>query len=167
MRIKSMILSIALLLGCLGCAPKDGGPLTPQRTEQIENEVRATIDGWIAKWQSLDGEGIFKYYSPDFVGFGPWADKFDVPKYRKEVIDLFGLITAYKWTTYRQDFLMVTKDRVFIAMEGKDELFMKSGDKVSFDPAHYTFGLKKIDGQWKFFYHHSSGVEVTEKAQKK
>jgi hypothetical protein len=38
---------------------------------------------------------------------------------------------------------------------------------ITFDPAHYTFGLKKVAGQWKFFYHHSSGVQVTQKAEKK
>jgi ketosteroid isomerase-like protein len=164
---KVMIFCAVLLLVCFGCATKESGQLTPQQIDQIKNEIRATTDSWIVKFQNFDVEGIFQYYSPDFVGFGPWADKFDVQKYRKDVIDLFNLITAYKWTTYRQDFLVVTKDKVIYTMDGKDELFMKSGDKITFDPAHYTFGLKKVAGQWKFFYHHSSGVQVTQKAAKK
>jgi len=164
---KAMILWMILLLFFFGCTSRESGQLTQQQTNQVKNEIRATVDSWIGKFQNFDVEGIFQYYSPDFVGFGPWADQFDVQKYRKEIIDLFSLITAYKWTTYRQDFLAVTKDEVICTMDGKDELFMKSGDKIAFDPAHYTFGLKKVAGQWKFFYHHASGVEVTQKAAKK
>ncbi len=141
--------------------------MTKPQIDRIKKEIKTTVRSWIAKWRNLDSEGIFQYYSPDFVGFGPWADKFDLRKYRKEIVGLFSLITAYKWTMYRQDFVVVTKDKVIYTMHGKDELFMKSGDKITFDPAHYTFGFKKVAGQWKFFYHHSSGVEVTQKVTKK
>ncbi len=164
---KIIVFCAILLLICFGCTTRESGQLTPQQIDQIKNEIKATIDSWIAKWQNFDVEGIFRHYSPDFVGFGPYADKFDLPKYRKVVIDLSNLTTAYQWTTYRQDFLVVTKDIVICTMDGKDQLFMKSGDKITYDPSHYTFGLKKIQGQWKFFYHHSSGVEVTQKAANK
>jgi hypothetical protein len=167
MQTRSLAFCFVVLLACSGCATSESSQLNQQQLDQIENEITATIDSWTVKFQNFDVEGIFQYYCPDFVGFGPWADEFDVPKYRKEVIDLFNLITAYKWTRYRQDFLMVTRDKVIYTMDGKDELFMKSGDKITFDPAHYTFGLKKVAGQWKFFYHHSSGVQVTQKAAKK
>jgi ketosteroid isomerase-like protein len=167
MALKPKVLSLVLVLISFGCSTKDSGRLSPQQVVQIENEIKATIDNWIAKWPNFDVESIFQYYCPDFVGFGPWADKFDVQKYKKVVIDLFNSMNAYKWTTYRQDFLVVNKDIVICTMDGKDELFMKSGDKITFDPAHYTFGLRKVAGQWKFFYHHSSGVQVTQKAEKK
>jgi len=167
MALRSKIFCAALVLICFGCATKESSLLTQQQVNQIRNEIKTTIDSWIAKCQSFDIDGIFQYYSPDFLGFGPYADKFDVQKYRKDIIDLSNLTTAYKFTTYRQDFLVVTKDLVIVTLDGKDEFFMKSGEKVTFDPSHYTFGLKKAAGQWKFFYHHSSGVPVTEKAAKK
>jgi ketosteroid isomerase-like protein len=161
-----MILCAILLLVCFGCTTKESGQLTPQQIDQIKKEVRATFDACMARWQKVDFDGAFKYYSSDFVGYGSDGNRFDANMYKEMAADFFNLATAYKLTIYRFDILAATENIGVISIDGKDEIFLKSGDKMTWDPAHYTYGFRKITGQWKIYYLHSTATP-TKKADQK
>jgi len=166
---KANIFVAALLLFILGCTPQQSDQLTQQQKDQIKNEIKAVGDSTIAKWEGLDAEGGVQHYSdsPDWVMLRADGSRFDFQTFKKAWIDGNKSVTAIKWTTFRQDFIFITKDIVICAWVGKDETILKSGDKVTYDPHAYTLIFKNIAGQWKAIYSHDSGIAVTQKAGKK
>ena len=166
---KANICVAALLLFILGCTPQQSDQLTQQQKDQIKSEVKAVGDSIIAKLERLDAEGSFQFYSdsPDWVMFNADGSRYDYQVTKKAWLDFPNSVTAWKWTTTRQDFIFVTKDIVICAWDGKDETILKSGDKITYDPHAYTMVFKKIAGQWKVIYQHDSGIAVTQKAGKK
>ena len=151
---KAKIFIAALLLCIFGCTSKQRSELTLQQKEQIKKDITILGDSIMARWQRMDVEGAMQYYSSDFVGFGSEGEQFNFEVYKKSNLESFKSTTSYKWTFYHRTFLAIAKDTVVCAWDGKNELFMKSGDKMTVDPSHYTFAFKKAEGQWKLFYHH-------------
>jgi ketosteroid isomerase-like protein len=143
--------------------------LTQQQKDQIQNEVRAVGDSLIAAFERMDVEAALQFYaeSADWKMFNADGSAYDYQTTKKFNSDWANSATSYKWTTTRQDFIIVTKDFVICAWVGKDETLMKSGDKVTYDPHAYTLVFKKIAGQWKVIYQQDSGIAVTQKAAKK
>ena len=164
---STTIIAALLLVILIGCTPQQSDQLTQQQKEQIKKEIKAVCDSIIERLQKMDVDGALKYYSPDFVCFGSDGEQSDFQGYKKYCAETYNSATAYKWTTYNQDFIVINKDIVVISWDGKNELLMKSGDTIKFDPSHYTWALKKIAGQWKVAYHHFSGNFVTQKADLK
>jgi hypothetical protein len=163
---KANIFVVALLLlFCFGFTSQPSDQLTQQQKDQIKSEVKAVGDSIIAKIERLDA-GWLDYYldSPDFIFFNADGSRWDFQTAKKAQPDGFKSMTAWKWTTTRQDFIFLTKDIVICAWDGKDETILKSGDKITYDPHAYTLVFKKIAGQWKVIYSHDSGIPVTKKA---
>ncbi len=151
---------VVLLLFTFGFISNKSDPLTDKQQDQIKKEVIIVGDSIMARFGRLDTEGALQLYSSDFIGFALGGDKFDLQEYKKYCTDIFNSATLYKWTPYRLDFIVITKDFVVVSQDGRNETIMKSGAKLIFDPSHYTFAFKKIEGQWKLCYHHFSGTYV-------
>ena len=113
--------------------------------------------------------GYFEYFadSPDWGLVNAEGSRWDFQTSKKAIYDFVRSATSYQWTTTRLDFLFMTKDVVICALDGKDEVIMKSGDRQTCDRHAYTMVFKKIAGQWKVVYSHDSGIVVTQKAGKK
>ena len=165
---KPNALVVGLLLLSLGCTPQQSNQLTQQEKDQITKEVAAVADSIIAKAEKLD-VGFLDHYadSPEWGMVNADGSRWDYPTTLKMVPDLFKSMTAWKWTTTRQDFTFVSRDMVICAWDGKDETTLKLGDKIIYDPHAYTMIFRKIAGQWKAVYSHDSGLPVTQKAGKK
>jgi len=162
---KASIFVAVLLLFCFGFTSQPSDQLTQQQKDQIKSEVKAVGDSIMAKIERLDA-GWLDYYSDSPVPGMVNADgsRWDYQTTKKAVTDFYNSVTAYKWTTTRQDFIVLNKDLVLCAWDGKDETILKSGDKITYDPHAYTCVFKKIAGQWKVIYQHDSGIPVTKKA---
>lgn len=65
------------------------------------------------------------------------------------------------------DAIVLSKDFAITSLIGKLEIVLKSGDKMTVDPQFYSDVYKRVAGQWKIVYEHTSGIPVTEKAGKK
>jgi len=165
---KANIFAAALLLFSFGCTPQQSDQLTQQQKDQIKAEVKAVGDSIIARIDKLD-LGWLDYFadSPDWGMVNADGSRWDYQTTMKSVPDFFKTMTAYKWTTTRQDFIILTKDIVICGWDGKDETIMNTGDKLTYDPHAMTIVFKKIAGQWKAIYSHDSGIAVTQKAGKK
>jgi hypothetical protein len=125
---KAIVFVAALLLFCIGCTSQQSNELSQQQKDQIKNEVKAVGDTIIAKLERLDGEGALQFYadSPDWKMFNADGSEWDYQMTKKAMSDLANSATSYKWTTTRQDFIIVTKDIVICAWVGKDETLLKS-----------------------------------------
>ncbi len=166
---KTNIIIATLLIFIFGCTQKQNDQLTQQQQDQIKKEIKVVCDSIMAKVNRLD-TGWLDYYmdSPDLKLFAnPDGTRWDYQYTKKVLPDIFKEFTSTKWTTTSQDFKFLTKDIVLCAWDTKDESIIKSGDKITCDPHAYTLIFKKIAGQWKVIYSHDSGIQVTQKAEKK
>ena len=131
---KARIVVAALFLFCLGCASQQGDQLTQQQKDQIISEVKAVGDSAMAKFQKMDWTGALQFYAntPDWVMFNADGSQWDYQTTAKAFANMTDLnnnpVSAWKWTTTRQNFMVVSRDLVICAWVGKDETILKSGD---------------------------------------
>ena len=154
---KINIFIVTLLLCFLGCTSKQSEQLTEQQKEQIKNEVKAVMDSIIAKTNKPDMDGFLQYYSPELVcvidtSIGGYQD------YKKGWLSFPNTMNSWKWTTYWINCTVLTQDLVITTWNGKMELFLKSGKKITDDPRNFTNVFKRVNGQWKVIYEHASRI---------
>jgi len=157
---KTNIFIVALLLCSFGCTSKQKERLSKQEEEQIKKEIIATDDSIMIRLDKFDVEGALKFYLPNFVAFGSEGEKYSLEQLRKSYLNFYASAASYKWTNYNIDFLSITKEKVIISQDAKNEWVMKTGNKGTYDPSHYTFGFEKTSSGWKLFYHHFSGTFI-------
>lgn len=149
------------------CSSQQSDQLTQSQKEQIKNEVKAVFDSTIAKANRQDMDGFLLGYSPELVCVYD-TSIFGYETYKKIWLNFPTNMTSWKWISGRFNCIVLTKDFVVSTWIGKCEFFMKSGDKVTVNPRDYTNVFKRVGGQWKIIYEHSSsGIPVIEKANKK
>jgi ketosteroid isomerase-like protein len=163
---KTGIFLSVLVIGFFGCTSPQSDQVTQQEKEQIQKEVKVTLDSIFANWGRLDVEGALQYYSPDLVVLSD-TTIMDYQASKKAWTDFFGSAATAKWTEFNLEFLVVTRDVVISTWVGKMDLVFKSGDKLRMDPVGATYDFKKSGGQWKAVYEHASGVPEMEKAVQK
>ena len=158
-----------LLLFCLGCTSQQGDQLNQQQMDQIKADVKVAVDSIVARFERLDAEGAMQYYwdSPGFIAFNTDGSRSDYQASKKGANDIVNSATTVKIVPSREDFTVMTKDLVVCAWLGKEEVNLKSGEKITIDPFGVTLVFKEIAGQWKVIYIHESGTTVTQKAVKK
>jgi len=157
---KTKIFTAVLFLCFLGYTSKLYAQLTQKQQDKIKKEIIAVDDSIFALFDRSDIEAGLMFYSPNFVAFGSGGERYDLQQTRQNYLDMYKTLASSKWIPYHLDFLLITKNKVVITQDGKNELIMKSGVKFNFDPSHYTFAFEKIGGQWKLCYHHFSGQYV-------
>jgi ketosteroid isomerase-like protein len=162
---KQILLLAAIIIA--GCTQQQSDQLTQQQQDQIKKEIKVVSDSIIARLERLDTTWLDYYAdSPDWVMFGADGSQWDYQT-TKNAQAIFASVASYKWTTTYEHFVIVTKDVVIAASQNKDEMTMKSGEKITYDPHAYTLVFKRIDGTWKVVYSHDSGTPVMQKAGKK
>jgi hypothetical protein len=144
-----------LIFSAFDCTPKPKEKLTKQEEEQIKKEIIATDDSIMASFDKFDVDGALKFYLPNFAVYGD--EKESLEQYRTYCKNTYDTLASYKWTSYNIDFLCITKEKVIISQDAKNEWVTKKGRSGSFYPCHYTFGFAKSPSGWKLFYHHFTG----------
>jgi len=166
---KRNIFVAALLLFLIGCTPQKSDQLTQQQKDQIKKDVKVVVDSIVAKFESLDANGAFQYYwdSPQFLALNADGSHSDFQASKKGAIDFVSSATGVKISATFEDYKVMTKDLVICAWVGKEDVSLKSGDKVLYDPIAETLIFGKIADQWKVIYNHESATFTTQKAGKK
>jgi len=134
--------------------------MSEKQKEQIKKEVITVFDSIMRKFERSDLNGMFEYYSPNFVCYGLDGKKYTIQQVKDEYTQQINAFVSYKWTTYNFDFIVITKNIVVVSIDGKNEAALKSDRKYIFDPSHYSYAFEKVDGKWKLCYHHFSGTFV-------
>jgi hypothetical protein len=188
---KTNIIIATLLICIFGCTPKQNEQLTQQQKDQISKEIKVVLDSIFVRLEKLDVKWLDYYAdSPDWSMLNADGSRWDYQTTKNAQPDFFNSVISYKWTTTHETLVFLTKDMVICSLDGKDETILKSndkliankplnslfgkddtsmklGDKIIYDPHAYTLVFKKIAGQWKVIYSHDSGIQVTQKADKK
>jgi hypothetical protein len=125
------------------------------------------FDSTIDRANRQDMNGFLKDYSPELVCAYD-SSIFDYETYKNIWLNFPTSMASWKWIKVRFDCIVLTKEYVITTWIGKCEFYGKSGDKTTVNPRDYTNVFKRVDGQWKIIYEHSSsGIPVTEKAESK
>ena len=164
---KQLILLIAILLA--GCTSQQTEQLSQQQQDQIKTEIKVMVDTMFAKVVRLDVRGVIQYYwdSPEFSSYNADGSRSDFAALKKEVAWFADSVTAFKMATVREEFPVLMKDLVICVWVGNDELTLKSGNTINYDPDASTFVFRKIDGTWKIVFTHESATITTQKSGKK
>ena len=140
------ILAIAIsIILVLGFTQKKGDQMNQKQIDQIKIEVTAIFDSINAIYEGKDLNGALKYYSTDFIAYALNGQKFDLQGVMDQYAKAYETLSTYKWTTYQVNFIVVTKDLVVISVDARNESVFNSGQKLIFDPSHYTLAYKKVD----------------------
>jgi len=156
----NMAFLISFLLIVFGFSQKKGDQVNQKQINQIKIEVTSVFDSINSIYERKDANSALKYYSSDFVAYATNGQKFDLQSVMDQYAKGYETLSTYKWTTYKVDFIVVTKDLAVISVDGRNESVFNSGQKLIFDPSHYTLAYKRVDGLWKFCYQHFSGKTV-------
>jgi hypothetical protein len=160
---RTNIFILFLFFCILGCTSKQSDQLTQKQKDQIKKEVMVVFDSTNARFGRMDAIGASQYFSPEFVEVWDTALA-PLETARKGWIAYFDTFAKVKWTTANIECIVLTKDLVIITWIGKMESLKKTGEKITIDPEDLTYIYKKVDGQWKAIYVHSSGTRLKEKA---
>ncbi len=163
---RFIVVVVLLFLCCLKCTSQQSDRPIEGQEDQITNEVKIICDSIVVRWQRLDVDGCFDYYSRDLVVVNG-SLRLDFQAYKKGLAQYAPTLVATKWTTIRKDILVLTADLALCTGVWKTEDFLKSGDKEIYNPIAYSLLFKKINDQWKVIYSHASGNRVFQKAAKK
>lgn len=122
----------------------------------IDPAIQRLLDGWLEAVQAGDVEAIVRHYSDDVLAFDAVAQ-----------LQFVGREAyAQHWRTCLQACQQTRFERHHLAVEqggdvafghylsycgGKDE---KGEEKASW--ARVTFGLRRVDGEWKIVHEHFS-----------
>lgn len=159
-----VIITALLVFFLVGCTSKQSDQLTQQQKDQIKNEVKAVMDSVIARANRQDMNGFLEYYSHELTCVYD-SSIFDYETYKIIWFDFPTYMTSWKWIPVRFECMVLTKDYVVSTWIGKCEFIGKSGEKTTVNPRDYTDVFKRVNGQWKIIYEHSSsGTAVTEEA---
>lgn len=156
----NMAFLISILLIVFGFSQKKGDQMNQKQINQAKIEVTSVFDSINSIYERKDANSALKYYSSDFVAYATNGQKFDLQSVMDQYTKGYETLSTYKWTTYKVDFIVVTKDLAVISVDGRNESVLNSGQKLIFDPSHYTLAYKRVDGLWKFCYQHFSGKTV-------
>lgn len=155
----SSTMIVVLLLSIFGCNNRQTQQLTDKQKEQIKNEVKTALDSIITKTNRPDMDGFLQCYSSDLVCVIDTSIG-DFQSYKKGWLSFPSILDAWKWTTYWINCTVLTKDLVVTTWNGKMELYLKSGKKITDDPREFTNVFKRVNGQWKVIYEHASRIPL-------
>ena len=159
-RLCSISVIAVILLVVSGFTSGVSEKLPKKQVDQYKKEITSIFDSIMVRLERMDVTGALEYYSPDFVAYGVDGKKYTLQQVQDQYTAGFKVSVSYEWTTYNFDFLVITKDIIVITVDGKNDSVFKSGSKLVYDPSHFSFAFKRINGQWKLYYHHFSGTLV-------
>jgi len=166
---KAIVFAAVLFLISFGSAWPQSNQLTQQQKEQIKSQIKVVCDSMIAQMERLDTIWV-QYWSdsPDWMCINTDGSRWDFQTFKKFNIDFASdSMSAWTWTTDLQNFPLITDQMVVCSWIGHDQVSLKSGDKLIYNPDAYTFIFRKVAGNWKVFYTQESATVTTQKAEKK
>jgi hypothetical protein len=153
---------MAFVLPCItGCNQKHNTELTPEEMDQIRSEVKIAAEPLFTGWAALDGEIAIKSFSTEMVSCFD-SLLLDYPAYKESWKIYTGARSGINITTISEDYIILSRDLVIDTWVGRVEEFMKTGEKITFNPIRYTNVFRKSGGEWKIIFAQSTGIPVVE-----
>jgi uncharacterized protein (TIGR02246 family) len=157
-RMKFPLLVTLTLAFFFGCAPQEPAQMTPQGQESAKKEIREVIDRLLQAADALDAEALLSSYwnSPDFILLTTQGSMVDYQGAKAGFAGMYQVLTALKFTTFKDEFRFISENTVLCAWTGKCDATYKTGERATIETYAFTFVFKKLDDQWKVVYSHES-----------
>jgi hypothetical protein len=162
---KSTFAFAILLSVCISCSPQPNDQLTQQQIDQIKKDIKLCVDSVM---MAGGNDHKLQCYadSSGFHGFALDGSQTDIQAIKKSLQWFSDSVVVYKLNAM-DHFPVVAKDFVVYAWSGSEELGLKAGDRIKYQPRVVSFVFRKLEGKWKIVYTQESGTKTTEKPVKK
>lgn len=163
---------LALMLSAVGCnAPAketatqtaDALAMTPERKQAIEAEISALTKPFFQHVEKLDIEACMTLFenTPDFLAANPDGTAGDYNALKKLNADGFGQMNTIKLTIKKEVIKVLSDSLVLFTFFTKQDITLKTGQKMKYDDVAGTMLFTKINGTWKAtFYQESAAAPV-------
>lgn len=144
------VLSLATLLGLVACSAfADDLPATQQAA--IKQEVIQLLHGMLAAEERLDADAVWACHA-DVPGY-LWADidgkLYDFAGTKKSWADYYAVCAKLKFTTKREEVLVLGPDTACYLWHGAADITGKDGAVSRVDPWTARYVCRRIGGAWK------------------
>lgn len=169
-----VLFNAALFVGCTN-ETKSTKPnsneaeMTTEEKEISKKEISDIGKFVIDNAAKLDVETAMKPYlnGTDFLVINPDGSYGDYAKMKESNIEAFKSLASFKQTTIKEEFRFLTKTEVLYTWFGKNEIQLKTGEKITNESYIGTMLFKKINNEWKIVYAHESASPAIQEQPKK
>ena len=166
------LLTLTFFNGCKNDVDsKDNGTdceMTADEKENAKKEISDVGKFVLENAAKLDVETALKPYSndPEFLLINPDGSYSDYGKMKETNIEAFKQLSSFKQTTLKEEYRFLTKKDVLYTWYGKNEIQLKTGEKITNESYIGTMLFKKINNDWTIVYAHESAspsIQVEDK----
>ncbi len=157
----TVIIFSLLLVSC----QNESSEMTPKEKETAKKEISDIGKGIIQSVERLDIESAIKPYSdsPDFLMINPDGSYQDYAAFKSSNTEAFNQLTSMKQTNIKEEFRFLSKKQVLYTWFGKNEIELKTGEKIKNESYIGTMLFNKINNEWRIVYaHESASPPITE-----
>ncbi len=149
---------IALLL--VGCT-QQSMPLSVGEVEQVTNDIIKRSEKHASDLENLDYKSVMTFYADDLIVFGDgyyWGDYSTMDGIWKDILERKWK-KMLKWDLQNHKVHVFSRDAASYLVEFDHVHLIENGDTVR-SSGCFTYGMQKIDGEWKAVTAHASHIPV-------
>jgi len=159
-------LSVLLLLGC----SQQTQQLSTAEIAQIKEDIIKRSEKHASDLENYDYKSVMTFYAntEDFIVFGDgyyWGDYLTVDGLWKDILEKGDWKKVLKWDLKNHKVHVFSRDAASYLVEFDHEHIAANGDTVG-SSGCFTYGMKKIDGDWKAVTAHVSHIPERSDAEK-
>ena len=155
---RTIFLAVILMLGC----SQQSKELSIDEIEQIKNEIITRSEKHASDLENMDYESVMTFYSKDLIMFGDgyyWGDYLTADGVWKDILGEGGWEEMLKWDLQNHKIHLHSRDAASYLVEFDHEHLVENGDTIR-SSGSFTYGMQKIDGEWKAVTAHVTHIPV-------
>lgn len=156
MKYLLIVTSVFLMLGC----NQQSTILSTDEIGKIETEIIARSEKHASDLENLDYKSVMLFYAEDLIVFGDgyyWGDYLTMDGVWKDILGEGGWKKMLKWDLQNHKVHVFSRDAASYLVEFDHEHLVENGDTVR-SSGCFTYGMQKIDGEWKAVTAHVSHI---------
>lgn len=144
----------------------DVSAMTAEQKQAIETEISALAKEFFQKAEKLDIEACMTFFenTPDFLAANPDGTAGDYNALKKLNADGFSQMTSLTIAPKNELVRILSDSQVLYTFFTKQDITLKTGEKMTVENVAGTMLFTKINGAWKAtFYQESAAAPVAAK----
>ncbi len=156
---KFLLFIVPVFFLCSGVGPQPF-PLDLQDDETVKKEVREVAGTLLINLANRDADALFSLYADasDFVFIMTDGNMVNLQEFKNHNIAWFGMLTALKVTTTRDEIRLLCNNQVLYSWMGSMEMTLGNGQQVAINKFGISFIFTKIGNEWKVVFQQSSAL---------
>ena len=158
------LLVVTLLFGC----NQPSEQLSLDEIEQIKSDIIERSEQHGKDLKNMDYEAVMTFYAKDHIFFGDgyyWGDYHTVAGIWKDLLGEGGWQEILYWKLQNHKIHVFSREAASYLVEFDHEHIQNNGDKA-ISSGNFSYGMQKIDGEWKAVTAHISHTPIRTKDDK-